>query len=57
MQTMVRIGCSKGTVAMLLIWELAIVFAIALGLVLLAVLGLEHFAAGWIESLLMRENR
>jgi putative ABC transport system permease protein len=56
MQTMVRIGCSKGTVAMLLIWELAIVFAMALGLVLLAVLGLEHFAAGWIESLLMRES-
>lgn len=56
MQTMVRIGCSKGTVAMLLIWELVIVFAMALVLVLVAVFGLESVAGGLIESLLMRET-
>jgi putative ABC transport system permease protein len=57
MQTMVRIGCSKGTVAMLLIWELAIVFAIAGVLVVIAVVMLDQFAGNWVESLLMRDNQ
>jgi putative ABC transport system permease protein len=55
MQTMVRIGCSKGTVVMLQVWELAIIFVVAALLVLVAVSGLEQVAGSVVESLLMKD--
>ncbi len=53
MQTMVRIGCSKGTIVMLQFWELAIIFSVAMGLLLIAVPGLERIAGAVVESMLV----
>lgn len=55
MQTMMRIGCSKGTIMMLQVWELAIIFVAAGILVMIAVWGLEQVAGSIVESLLMKE--
>ncbi len=54
MQTMFKIGCSRGTIAMLQCWELAIVFAIAMVLVTVAAWGIWSISGDLVESLLLR---
>ncbi len=54
MQTMFRLGCSRGTIFMLQAWELTIVLMMALILIGLAIWGLQTWGAAWMESLLLR---
>jgi putative ABC transport system permease protein len=54
MQTMVRIGCSRGTIVLLQFWELAIIFLVAAMLVMIAVVALEQVAGSLVESLFLR---
>ena len=53
METMLKIGCSRGTVAMLQIWELAIIFLGSGVLVVAAVRVTYEFSGGIIQSLLV----
>ena len=54
MQTMFKIGCSRGTIAMLQCWELAIVFVFAMILVAVATWGIWSISGDLVESLLLR---
>jgi putative ABC transport system permease protein len=47
MQTMFKIGCSRGTIAMLQIWEMTIVFLIAVSYWRCAFGGSGPFLANW----------
>jgi putative ABC transport system permease protein len=53
MQTMFKIGCSRGTIAMLQIWEMSLVFLIALILLAFCVWGIWTFSGELVESLLL----
>lgn len=53
MQTMFKLGCSRGTIAMMQAWELFLVFAVAACLVAVAVWLVGRFGQQWIQQLLI----
>jgi putative ABC transport system permease protein len=54
MQTMFKIGCSKGTIVMLQVWEMLLIFGMAMLLLVLAVWGLWFISGDLVQSLLIR---
>jgi putative ABC transport system permease protein len=54
MQTMFKIGCSRGTIAMLQVWEMLLIFGMAMLLLVLAVWGLWFISGDLVQSLLIR---
>lgn len=55
MQTLFRMGCSRGTIVMLQVWELSLILAFAIGLVAATLWLVSQFGAGLLESLLFRK--
>lgn len=53
MQTMFKIGCSRGTIAMLQVWEMLLIFAMAMFLLVLAVWGIWLISGDLVQSLLI----
>ena len=53
METMFKIGCSRSTIGMLQLWELAIVLMVAIVLVAAATWMLQRFAGTFVEALLL----
>ncbi len=53
METMFKLGCNRGTIAMLQLGELAFIFAIA-GILLAAAVGIVwHYSGGLVQALLL----
>jgi putative ABC transport system permease protein len=52
METMFKLGCNRGTIVMLQVAEMGIIFAIALILLMLAVWGVWLLSGDFVESLL-----
>ena len=57
METMFKLGCSKGTMAMLQIGEMGIIFGVASILLAIAVWGIGQGCGDWVESLLVSGGR
>ena len=57
MQTMFKIGCSRGTIIMLQFWEMAIIFFIAFALLAAAVFGIWQISGSIVESLLLSAGK
>jgi putative ABC transport system permease protein len=53
METMFKIGCSRGTIMQLQFWELALVFSVALVLVLLATLAIWSVSGEFVETMML----
>ena len=56
METMFKLGCSRGTILALQVWELAIIFVAAMCLLSLATVGLWSVSADFVESLLLQSG-
>lgn len=56
METMFKIGCSRGTIRMLQLMELAIIFGVALVLLVMAVSICWHFSGDLVENLLIAQE-
>lgn len=54
MQTMFKIGCSRGTIWMMQLWELGLIFGVSISLVAVASWLIWSFAGRWVESLLLQ---
>jgi len=57
MQTLFRMGCSRGTVVLIQVWELSLIILLSIGLVAVTVWMIGQFGLGLLESLLFRENQ
>lgn len=53
MQTMFKIGCSRGTIVMLQVWEMLLIFGMAFLLLMLAVWGIWSISGDLVQSLLI----
>ena len=56
METMFKIGCTRGTIVLLQVAEMGIIFGIALVLLLLAVWGVWLMSGDFVESLLVNSK-
>ena len=53
MQTMFKIGCSRGTIAMLQFWEMFLIFGMAILLLIFAVWGIWLISGDLVQSLIL----